>query len=185
MRITRNLRTDQETILRFLDVFGGGSVILGSSKLARPGFFILAHVFIREYIEDTFFKKEELLLKALVESGFSSEEGPIGAMRDEQKKSRETAEKLITAAKEWQAGDQEARAEVGWAASEFTTTFRQHLERLKNLIFPLLEQNVSPEDEYKIAEGINNIVFEGTMQNDPDKHIKLTESLEEELSDWK
>ena len=87
--------------------------------------------------------------------------------------------------KGWQSGDEEARGEVGWAASEYTSTLRQHLDRLKNLIFPLLEQNMSPEDEHKIAEGLNTIAFETSLKGDVDKYIKLIENLEEELSDWK
>lgn len=185
MRFTKNLRADQETIARFLDVFGGGSVALAGSKLARPGFFIFAHQFIHEYIEGGFFRKEDLLLKALEDSGFAGDEGPVGSMRLEQKKSREAAELLVHAARAWQAGDENARLEVGWAASEFSSVFRQHMDRLKNLIFPLLEQNLTPEDEHKIAEGFNNIVFEGTVKDDPDKYAKLIETLEEELSDWK
>ena len=40
--------------------------------------------------------------------------------------------------------------------------------------------------EHKIAEGFNNILFEGTMKNDqPEKFLKLIQTLEEELSDWK
>jgi len=185
MRITKYLRTDQETILRFLDALGGGSVVLGTSKLARPGFFIFAHNFIHEYIEASFFKKEDLLIKALDDSGFPPDEGPIGSMRADQKKSREAAKLLIKAAKEWQAGDEEARAEVGWATSEYTSTLRQHLDRLKNLIFPLLEQNMSPEDEHKIAEGLNKLSFANSMKGDVDKYVKMIEALEEELSDWK
>jgi len=185
MRLTKNLHADQELIIRFLDAFGKASTILGSSKLARPGFFIFAHAFIREYIEESFFKKEGLLIKSLDDSGFPSDEGPIGSMLTEQKKSHEAAELMFNAAKAWQAGEQEARVEVGWTASEYSSIFRQHMDRLKSLIFPLLEQNLSPEDEYKIAEGFNNIVFEGTMKDDPDKYVKLVETLEEELSEWK
>jgi hemerythrin-like domain-containing protein len=185
MRMTRNFRTDREIILRFLDVVGGGSAILTGSKLAGPGFFILAHTFIKEYIEDNLFRKEELLIKALETNGFPTDDGPIGSMRAEQKKSHEAAEHLLNAAKGWQAGDAEARAEVGWATSEYTTTLRQHLDRLKNLIFPLLEQNISPEDEHKIAEGLNVIAFENNIKSDSEKYIKLIESLEDELSDWR
>lgn len=186
MRVTKYLRDDQRLILRFLDAFGGGAAILGSSRLARPGFFIFAHTFIWEYIDGSFFRKEELLLRALEESGFPADEGPVGAMHAEQKKSREAAELMFNAAKAWQAGEEEARVEVGWAASEYSSTFRQHMDRLKNLIFPLLEQNLSPEDEHKIAEGLTNIVFEGTMKNDqPEKYLKLVETLEEELGDWR
>ena len=57
--------------------------------------------------------------------------------------------------------------------------------KLANLIFPLLEQNLTPGDEHKIAEGLNKIAFEASMQSDPDKYTKLVESLQEELNDWK
>ena len=57
MRISKNLRPDQDNILRFINVLGGGSVILSTTKYARPSFFISAHSFIRDYIEDGFFKK--------------------------------------------------------------------------------------------------------------------------------
>jgi hemerythrin-like domain-containing protein len=185
MRITKNLRTDQELILRFLDAFGGGASILGHSKLARPGFFIVAHNFIHDYIDEVFFKKEDLLLKALEDEGFPSDEGPIGSMHAEQKKSREAADVLINAAKAWQAGEADARIEVGWAASEYTSTLRQHMGRLKNLIFPLLDQNLTAETEHRIAEGFNTILFEGTMKSEPEKYTKLIETLEDEISDWR
>ncbi|HEU0294687.1 MAG TPA: hemerythrin domain-containing protein [Anaerolineales bacterium] len=185
MHITKSLRADQELILRFLDTLGGGSVVLSNSRQARPGLFIFAHTFIQEYIEANFFKKEALLITALENSGFPLEEGPVGAMLAEQKKSHEAAEHMLNAARGWQAGDAEARAEVGWAASEYTSTLRQHLDRLKNLIFPLLEQNLSPEDEHKIAEGLNTIAFESSLKGEGDKYVKLIESLEDELSDWR
>ena len=186
MRIAKYFRNDQDFIIRFLDAFGGGAAVLSGNKRARPGFFIFAHTFIQEYIEARFFKKEELLIAALESSGFPQDEGPVGAMLAEQKKSREAAEHLLNATKGWQEGDEEARVEVGWAASEYTSTMRGHLDRLKNLIFPLLEQNISPEDEHKISEGLNKIAFENNLKkDDTDKYAKLIASLEEELSDWK
>jgi hemerythrin-like domain-containing protein len=185
MRITKYLRTDQETIIRFLDALGMGASLISGNKRARPGFFIIAHTFMYEYIEESFFKKEELLFKALIDSGFPAEDGPIAAMRTEQAKCRESTEHMRNAAKGWQGGDEEARGEVGWAASEITLTLRQHLDRLNNRIYPLLEQNMSEEDEHKIAEGLNKIAFEASMQSDTDKYIKLVDSLQEELNDWK
>jgi hemerythrin-like domain-containing protein len=62
---------------------------------------------------------------------------------------------------------------------------RQHLERLRNLIFPLLEQNISPEDEHKISEGLNTIAFENSLKGEADKYVKLIESLEDELREWR
>lgn len=185
MRIEKNLRKDRETLLRFLDVFGAASGALGSSnKHAQPSFFLLGGSFIHEYIVPVFFRKVDVLLSALMDAGLPSETGAVGAMKDEQEKCRESANVLVKAAKDWQDGDASARLEVSWGASEFTTTMRQLLDRLKNLIFPLLEQNLAPEDEQTILEGLNNIASAGGA-NDADKHIKLIETLEDELSDWK
>ena len=185
MRIARKLKDDQEIISRFIAVLGGAMIELSSNKLAGPGFFILAHDFISEYIEGGFFKKEELLITALQDVGFPPDDGPVYFMRSDQKKTREAAGQMISAAKQWQAGDDRARVDVSWAASEYTSNFRQHLDRLKNLIFPLLEQNLTIEDEHKIAEGMNTVLFEADMKNDPDKYENLVTELEEELADWR
>ena len=185
MRITKNFRPDQENISRFIAVLGSGLIILSTNKQARPSFFISAHSFIRDYIEDGFFKKEELLIKTLEESGFSTESGPIGAMIADQKKSHEAAEVLITSAKQWQDGDEVARSEVGWATSEYTSAIRDHLERLRNLIFPLLEQTISIDDEHKLSAEVDKIVFEGGLKDGTEKYVKLIAALEDELSDWR
>ena len=185
MRIARKLSNDQETISRFIAVLGSAMLETSNNKLARPGFFIVAHSFISEYIEKGFFKKEDLIMEALEDVGFPPDDGPIYFIRSEQNKAREAASHMLQAAKQWQAGDENARVDVSWAASEHTSTFRQHFDRLKNLIFPLLEQNLTIEDEHKIAEGFNTVVFEADMKNDPDKYDKMLETLEEELADWR
>jgi hemerythrin-like domain-containing protein len=184
MRIAKSLRGDQETIVRFLAALGGASILLNRSKAARPDYFISAHNFIQEYIEQGFFKKEEFLVKVLEDGGFPANEGPIMLMRTDQKKSREAAILLIDTAKQWQDGDKIARGELVWAASNYTSVLREHLERLKTRIFPLLEQTISIDDEQKVAEDINNTVFEGSSKEGQEKYMKLVESMEEDLSDW-
>jgi hemerythrin-like domain-containing protein len=185
MRITKSLRADQDIIVRFLAALGGASVLLNRSKVARPAYFISAHEFIRDYIEDGFFKKEEALIKVLQEGGFPENEGPIVLLRTDYKKSRDAAELLINTAKQWEAGDEVARGELVWAASQYASVLREHFERLKNRIFPLLEQTISIYDEQKVAEGINSVVFAGSTKEGQEKYIKLVETLEDDLSDWK
>lgn len=185
MRLSKALKTDQETITRFITALGSGSVALSSSKLPRPGFFILAHTFIEEYIEAGFYKKEEVLIKILDDGGFPLDSGPIGAIRTDHKKGHDAAESMLNSAKQWEAGDHVARSEMGWATSEYTSSTRQHLERLKSLILPLIEQTISVDEEHNVSEQINSIVFEGELKNGTEKYIKLIEKLEEYLSDWK
>jgi hemerythrin-like domain-containing protein len=185
MRIPRNLRTDQDHIARFLTVLGGASVEARNNKRAKAKLFILAHGFITDYIDEGFFRKEEVIIKILEDGGFPSDQGPIAAMRSDQKRSRAAAETLINTANIWQAGDESIRTEVGWASSEYTTTIRQHLERLKTLIYPLVEQTLPIEAEEKVSEEIKGIVFEGGLKDGTEKYVKLIEELEGEFSDWK
>ena len=63
---------------------------------------------------------------------------------------------MIKAARQWQAGDDRARTDVSWSASEYTSNFRQHLDRLKNLIFPLLEQNLSLRRRAQDRRGVKH-----------------------------
>jgi hemerythrin-like domain-containing protein len=92
---------------------------------------------------------------------------------------------MFNATEHWRAGDEQARIDVGWAASEYTSTIRQHLVRLKTLIFPLLEQNIPIEEEHTLAEKVDKLVFNGDLQNNEEKYDKLIVTLEEELSDWR
>lgn len=184
MRLKRSLSGEQDTIRRFLAVLGGGSIALSNRLHATPEFFISAHSFIRGYIEDGFFRKEELLIKALDEVGFANESAPVEALRAEQAKSQETGVNLIEATKRWQSGDENARAEVGWNASEYSLIVRQHLDRLKNLILPLLEQNLSHDDEHALGDRLGALPIDEPLTDGTDTFIALIEKLEEDLADW-
>ena len=83
MRIIKILRNDQDLVERFLDVFGSGLAAASQSRAARPGFFIFAGNFIDEYLEAIYFKKEEVLLKALEDYGFPPNSGPVGTMHED------------------------------------------------------------------------------------------------------
>jgi hemerythrin-like domain-containing protein len=137
------------------------------------------------FIEGSFFKKEELLFAALEKNGFPVDDGPIAAMRTEQESSRESAEHMRNASQGWLDGDNEARGEVGWAASGYTMTIHQHLERLNNRIYPLLEQNISGEDEEVITAGLSQLTAEIGERGETDKYSQLVAGLQEELGSWK
>ncbi len=185
MRIPRNLQTDQDHITRFLTVLGSASTEVRNNKRAKAKLFINAHTFIKDYIDAGFFKKEEVIIKILEDGGFPPNQGPIGALRSDQKKSRDVAETLIQTATLWQEGDATVRGEVGWASSEYTSTLRQHLERLKTLIYPLVEQTLPMEAEEKVSEDIKSIVFEGGLKDGVEKYVRLIQEMEEEFNDWK
>ena len=184
MRVTKILSDDEALVTRFLAVLGRGLVIASRSKTARPGFFIFASNFIREYLEPEYFKKEAVLLQALEDCGFPADSGPVGGMRAEYRRSSEISKVLAEAAKAWQAGDESGRAEAIYTTSEYTGLMHHHFEQLRNLINPLLEQTITPEAELKIAEELNRIAFADREEQTPAKFTKIVQMLEEEASDW-
>jgi hemerythrin-like domain-containing protein len=170
---------------RFLDVLGSGLAVAGQGRGGRPGFFIYAGNFINEYLEAVYFKKEEVLLKALEEYGFPSDSGPVGNMHEGYQKSYKISKMLSESAREWLNGNEDSRTEVIWAASEYTGILHRHMELLKSLIHPLLEQSLNEEDEQKAAVQLNVIAFEGASEDSLDKYTKLVKTLEEEVGEWK
>ena len=185
MRIKKALQADQDTIARFMAVLGNGLTIASQSKLAKPGFFLYSGQFIHEFIERVYLRKEELLLDTLVDCGFPNDQGPVGNMRQEHHRSRANSKMLTEAAQVWQKGDLDGRSDVVWATSEYTNLMRHHFDMLKNLIYPLLEQSVTPEDEQRLAARLNHLIFEDSGARPPEQYLKMIEALEEELDDWR
>jgi hemerythrin-like domain-containing protein len=183
MRIRKALRADQEFTSRFLSVLGKALIVTAESKFGQPGFFILAGRFIHDYMEPAYFKKVEVLLDSLEHYGFPSDQGPVGNMHKEHQKGREISRLLDEAAQHWKEGDQVSRADVIWAGSEYTSLMRRHSGLLNNLIFPLLEQSFSVEEEQGIAARVNLITSSAAAGRD--KYVRLVELLEEEVSDWR
>jgi hemerythrin-like domain-containing protein len=185
LRIIKILRTDQDLVDRFLDVLGSGLAVASQSKSARPGFFIFAATFINEYLEAVYFKKEEVLLKALEDYGFPPDSGPVGNMHEGVQKSFRISKTLSDVARQWLNGDEDSRTEVIYLASEYTGIMHKHMELLKGLIHPLLEQSLTEEDEQKAAVQLNVIAFEGTSEDAHDKYSKLVKTLEDEVAEWR
>lgn len=185
MRIKKALQADQDTISRFMAVLGNGLTIASQSKLAKPGFFLYSSQFIHEFIERLYFRKVELLLDTLVDCGFPSDAGPVGNMRQEHARGYQHSKTMTEAAKLWQKGDVDGRSDVIWATSEYTSLMRHHYDTLKNLIYPLLEQSVTPEDEQRLAARLNRLIFEDTGARPLEEYFKMIEALEEEVDDWR
>ena len=166
-------------------MLGSGLAIASQSRAARPGFFIFSANFINDYLEAVYFKKEEVLLKALAEYGFPIDSGPVGTMYEGYRKSHEISKILADAARQWLNGDEASRTEVIWASSEYSGVMNKHLELLKSLIHPLLEQSLSVEDEQKAAVQLNKLAFEEDSPDSLEKYVKLVKTLEEEVAEWK
>jgi hemerythrin-like domain-containing protein len=184
MKVIKILRSEQEIIDRFLAIFGLGAVRAAQSRPVQPSYFLYGYNFIQGYIEAGYFKKEEVLLKLLEDSGLEADSGPLGHMFSEIKQTHELSAEIVSAARQWQGGDPEGRNNIVWSTTSYTSMMRQHFERSRNIIFPLAEQLIPPDDEYKIAEAFNRIVFDGAEAPPPEHYEKIIKDLELEAAEW-
>lgn len=185
MKAIRILRHEQELIDRFLAVFGLGAVKAAQNKPVQPGFFIHGCGFIKEFIEGSYFKKEQVLFNAMEESGLGTDSGPLQRMFEEITASQKMSSELLDAARQWQAGDVDGRNGIIWTTSSYITLLRQHIERSRSIIFPLAEQVIPPDEQYKIAEAYNHIVLEESEIHPFEHYEKIVADLEDESDDWK
>jgi hemerythrin-like domain-containing protein len=188
MQISKVLQNDQDGIKRFILTLSDASVEVRNNQRANHDFFLRVHEFITGYIDEGLFKKEELIIKALADGGFSTDQGPIAALLADKEKSLEMGGELLESIKRWQAGeaeDQQARMDIGWAAREYVAVMRQHMERLKTLIFPLVEQTLSQEEEDQISAAVSNLVFEGGLKGGAEKYLNMVNSIETDFKSWK
>lgn len=119
------------------------------------------------------------------ESGLGSDSGPLQRMFEEITASQKMSSELLDAARQWQAGDIDGRNGIIWTTSSYTTLLRQHIERSRSIIFPLAEQVIPPDEQYKIAEAYNHIVFDASEIHPFEHYEKIVTALEEESDDWK
>jgi hemerythrin-like domain-containing protein len=119
------------------------------------------------------------------ESGVPADHGPLALMFNEIKQSHELSEDILSGAKQWQSGDMDGRNNVIWATSTFTSMMRQHLDRSRSIIFQLAEQVISPDDEHRIAEEFNHIVFEDDEIQPVEHYEKIIKALEDDADEWK
>lgn len=185
MKAIKILRTEQELIDRFLAVFGLGAVKASQNKPVQPGFFIYGCSFIKEFIEGSYFKKEQVLFKAMEESGLAADSGPLQKMLEEITSSQEISSELLAAARQWQGGDLEGRNGIIWTTSSYTSMLRQHIDRSRSIVFPLAEQVIPPDEQHKIAEAYNHIVFEAGEIHPVEHYEKIVAALKDESDEWK
>jgi hemerythrin-like domain-containing protein len=186
MRATEILQTEHAILERILIALDVAAVGAAHQKPVRPGFFIDTYSFVLEYTEGFHFRKEEeILFKALEETGLPVENGELGTLLGDHEQSRHYIRAMLAAAKEWQAGDDAARAEVIWATSGYTGLLHQHIARESNILFNLAKQALSPERQDQIAAAFDQMNNQETGEDIYEKYLKLATALEKEASAWR
>lgn len=181
MRATQILMDEHRVIERVLAALQLNTSHISAGTDGRPGFYLEAADFIRNFADGSHHHKEEgMLFIAMQAAGVPSQGGPIGVMLAEHEQGRAFTRAMKAGAEKWQAGDLAGKPEVIENANGYANLLRQHIYKEDNILFPMADKFIQPDDQLKLTRQFEGAVLEEQKYGIPQKYLALAESLEVE-----
>ena len=181
MKPTEILSSEHCVIEHILKALTMAADKIREDQQVRPGFFIDASDFIKEFADGCHHKKEEgVLFKAMAESGMSLQNGPIAVMLHEHEQGRLYTREMREAARRLELGDDSARKAIVENALGYTTLLRQHIYKEDNILFPMANRAISLDHQNKLISDFERLEQEETGEGIHEKYLAMAEALEKE-----
>jgi hemerythrin-like domain-containing protein len=182
MKATEILMEEHQVILRVIAALEKAAGRVEGGQI-RPGFFLDAADFIKNFADGCHHKKEEgVLFVAMLAHGVPERGGPIGVMMAEHEQGRAFTRGMREAAKKWETGDDSACEDVTFNARGYITLLRQHIYKEDNILFPMADRVIPLVEQNKVAEDFERVEHEETGAGVHEKYLALAEKLEKEVS---
>ena len=182
MRPTEILMAEHRVIERVLETMQAALRRAASNEELQPTFFLDAAEFMRGYADDYHHQKEEGVLFVEMEAqGFPREGGPIAVMLSEHEQARAFTRALKSAAERWHAGDATAQAEVTRNAHGYVSLLGDHIYKEDNVLYPMADQLLSPEDQERMAETFREMERTATSNGSLGRLLALVDTLEKAM----
>jgi hemerythrin-like domain-containing protein len=142
------LSSEHRVIEQVIAVLEEASRRLEAGRTVRPGVFVDAAEFLREFADGYHHAKEEgVLFEAMGRNGMPIDGGPIGVMLHEHDRARELTARLREASQRLAAGDRDAMTDVVDNALAYADLLTQHIYKEDNILFPMAAQWLVPQDQ--------------------------------------
>ena len=182
MRPTEILMAEHRVIERVLATMQAALQRSAAQERLRPGFFLDAVEFIQGYADDYHHQKEEGILFTEMEAqGFPKEGGPIVVMLAEHEQARAYTRAMQAAAQRWDGGDATAQTEVTLNAQAYVSLLGDHIYKEDNILYPMADQLLSPEDQERMADTFREMERTATDSGALGRLLSLVDALEREI----
>lgn len=183
MEATDILIEEHRIIERVLSALETQAGRLQAGSPVRPGFFLDATSFFRNFIDGCHHRKEEeSFFMAMMDAGLSNQTGPIAIMIAEHEQGREYTRAMEKAARALAGGQSSARDDLTRTTLEYVALLRQHIRRENNLVFKMAEQLIPPARRKELTEEFERIEREEIGAGIHEKYHRLAEAMEKEAS---
>ncbi|MBI4395914.1 MAG: hemerythrin domain-containing protein, partial [Elusimicrobia bacterium] len=151
MKPTEVLKSEHEVILRALDCveeMASQTELTGVLDQKNAG---QAVEFLQTFADRCHHAKEENhLFRRLIDMGWPSDGGPVGVMLAEHEEGRALIRNMAEAVHKWKAGDQATLRDFTVSASGYVELLRQHIMKENNILFPMADGALRPEDQFAL-----------------------------------
>lgn len=151
MTPTQLLVAEHEVIMRMLEVLMRVAKKLEAGESVEPDHLDKIVDFIRTFADTCHHGKEEdLLFKAMVDTGFPQEGGPIAVMVSEHDQGRGYVREMAEAAADYRKGSAQAGERFARNAQNYVNLLSQHIDKENNILYPMADRLLPKEKQEEL-----------------------------------
>jgi hemerythrin-like domain-containing protein len=159
---TQLLMAEHELILEALDALEKKVAAIRAGTAPDRAFFDKAVAFLRDFADKCHHGKEEnLLFKRMAERGFPVQGGPIAVMLSEHEAGRAFIRGIADGAAKL-GTDPAAAKQIAENARGYIDLLRAHIGKENNVLFPMADRALGPEDQAYLAKEFERFEAEET-----------------------
>jgi hemerythrin-like domain-containing protein len=182
MQSTEILSSEHRVIERVIAALDAAAARLEAGEAVRPGFFLDATRFLRDFADGYHHGKEEgVLFEAMARNGMAMDDGPIAMMRYEHERARELTAGLGDAAQRLADGDSSAADAVTDYARAYGELLTQHIYKEDNILFPMAAHAILPQDQDTVLDEFGRVERELAEKGSKASFLELAQGLGSEM----
>ena len=182
MTATEELKTEHRAIERMLAVLETAAARLDRGERVRPDLFREAVDFVRNFADQCHHgKEEENLFPRLAERGVPREGGPLAVLMFEHDEGRAHVRAIAGAIDDYESWDEQAARSIAKNARGYVGLLRGHIWKEENVLFPMADDLLSPEDQREMEERFERVETEVMGPGVHERYQALLDALEAEM----
>jgi len=182
MKATEILSSEHRVIESVIAAMDVAANRLEAGEPVRPEFFVDAARFIADFADGYHHGKEEgVLFEVMARNGMLMDDGPIAMMVYEHEQGRAITRGLRDAANALAAGDASVAETVARYARDYSELLTHHIYKEDNILFPMADQVVVPQDQDEILSEFERVEGEQARKGSKASYLDLSRALCEEM----
>lgn len=179
MKPTEILRNEHEAILLMLSILERVADKLDAKEFVKVSHLEKILEFIKVFADRCHHAKEEKgLFKALIDSGFPKEGGPIEVMLSEHDQGRSYVKGLSSGIVKYKTGEPTASSLIADNARNYVGLLRDHIDKENDILYPIADMHIPEEKQKSLVKEFDRIEKEEVGAGKHDEFHRLLGNLE-------